>query len=176
MGDEILKQTEALPSADAGRRGGHRPDTGLAAPPPQAAAETATAAAAAAAAAAASADSSLPPLGPRYSKPDPTDVDSNDVDVDVDADALAASASSNMDREGRQLEDLFGGLSGSGYGDKCKKGIPVEQALFATLAAALAAFGFLFRAVTQAQGRRRRRRRRSLQNSSPMLERLLLGR
>ncbi len=82
-------------------------------------------------------------LGPRYLKPE-----------------LPAET----EREGRQL-DLFGGLSGSGYGHKCKKGIPVEQALFALLAAALASFGFLFRAVTMA-GRRRRRRRRSVGLSS----------
>ena len=82
-------------------------------------------------------------LGPRYLKPELPE---------------------ETEREGRQL-DLFGGLSGSGYGHKCKKGIPVEQALFALLAAALASFGFLFRAVTMA-GRRRRRRRRSVGLSS----------
>jgi len=76
--------------------------------------------------------------------------------------SLAESASPLTPRVGRQLgdDDLSGALSHSGYGKKeCKDGIPVEQALAALLAAFTAAFGFLFRAVTQAQARRRRRKR-----------------
>ena len=52
--------------------------------------------------------------------------------------------------------------AGSGYGhkvEKCPEGVPIEQALFAILAASAVAFGVLFRAVTQAtMGRRRKRR------------------
>ncbi len=73
--------------------------------------------------------------GPRYERPQPDEA-----------------------REARQI-DLFGGLSSSGYGHKCKDGIPVEQALFAILAASLAAFGFLFRAITMNPPGRRRRKR-----------------
>ncbi len=119
--------------------------------------------------------SSSPHLGPRYSPP----VDGNGLDYNYYNDQDI--------REARQLglDDLFGGLSHSGYGHKCKKGIPVEQALFAVLAAALASFGFLFRAVTQAQGRRRRRRRREADGggggggaaaATPFVQWLLLGR
>ncbi|TRY80267.1 hypothetical protein TCAL_15419 [Tigriopus californicus] len=56
-----------------------------------------------------------------------------------------------------RASDLSGALSGHGYAEYCPEGIPVEQALFAILAAFAAAFGFLFRAVTLATARRKRR-------------------
>ncbi len=59
----------------------------------------------------------------------------------------------------RQERDLLG--SASYHKDEviyCPEGIPIKQALYALSAAATAALGFLYRAITMA-GRRRRRRR-----------------
>ena len=54
----------------------------------------------------------------------------------------------------------------SGYGhhghhklEKCPEGIPIEQAILGIAGAAAAAFGILFRAVTQATATKRRRKR-----------------
>lgn len=73
--------------------------------------------------------------------------------------ALQASQAVNSQALSRQVRasDLSGALSGHGYAEYCPEGIPVEQALFAILAAFAAAFGFLFRAVTLATGGRKRR-------------------
>ena len=59
------------------------------------------------------------------------------------------------------LTDLSGAFS-SGYGHMsttiyCPEGIPVEQALFAILAAFGAAFGYLYRALTIVTGGRKKR-------------------
>ena len=60
-------------------------------------------------------------------------------------------------------DDSSGALSGYGYGhhghnDYCPEGVPIEQALFAILAAFAASFGFLYRAITLiTQGRRKKR-------------------
>lgn len=63
-----------------------------------------------------------------------------------------------LSRSTRQSEsDLSGAFSG--YGSYCPEGIPVEQAIFAILAAFAASFGVLFRAITMiTQGRRRKKR------------------
>ena len=54
--------------------------------------------------------------------------------------------------------------SGYGHGhhklEKCPEGIPIEQAILGIAGAAAAAFGILFRAVTQATATKRRRKRR----------------
>ncbi len=68
---------------------------------------------------------------------------------------LAAASSSHN----RQARDLLGSAS---YGHKdeviyCPEGIPIKQALYALSAAATAALGFLYRAITIATGRRKRR-------------------
>lgn len=57
----------------------------------------------------------------------------------------------------KRQSDLDAAASGYGPG-YCPEGIPIEQALFALLAAFAAAFGFLFRTLTQiTQGRKRKR-------------------
>lgn len=63
-----------------------------------------------------------------------------------------------LSREIRQA-DLGGAASGYGHHKEiyCPEGVPVEQALFALLAAFGASFGFLFRAVTLITGGRRKR-------------------
>lgn len=75
----------------------------------------------------------------------------------TDSNALSRAARSAYD------DDSAGALSGYGYGhhghnDYCPEGVPIEQALFAILAAFAASFGFLYRAITLiTQGRRRKR-------------------
>ena len=69
-----------------------------------------------------------------------------------------SSADATLSRQSRQA-DLYGAAS-SGYGSYCPEGIPVEQAIFAILAAFGVAFGVLYRAITMGRRRRRRRGRR----------------
>jgi len=59
-------------------------------------------------------------------------------------------------RTGRQA-DLVGAASGYGGYGYCPQGIPIELALCLLLAGFAVAFGILYRAVTQKQGRRRKR-------------------
>ena len=67
-----------------------------------------------------------------------------------------SAAENPLSRDTRQADDLDGAFSG--YGHYCPEGIPVEQAIFALLAAFAVAFGILFRAVTLITGKRRRKR------------------
>jgi len=67
----------------------------------------------------------------------------------------------SLSREARSTDLDTAASSGYGHKDEivhCPEGIPIKQALFGLLAAFAASFGFLFRAVTQAQGGRRRKR------------------
>ncbi len=84
--------------------------------------------------------------------------------------ALASAASHMAAAAGhsRQERDL---LASASYGHKdeviyCPEGIPIKQALYALSAAATAALGFLYRAITMATGGRRRRRRRQAQEDA----------
>lgn len=63
-----------------------------------------------------------------------------------------------LSREVRQT-DLGGAASGYGHHHEiyCPEGVPVEQAIFAILAAFGASFGFLFRAVTLITAKRKKR-------------------
>ena len=64
-------------------------------------------------------------------------------------------ALSRQTRDSGGAADAYGAFSG--YGSYCPEGIPVEQAIFAILAAFAASFGFLFRAITLITGRRKKR-------------------
>ena len=68
---------------------------------------------------------------------------------------MTKPSSSVLSREARSMSMLGYGMSAYG----CPEGIPIEQAILGIAGAAAAAFGILFRAVTQATATKRRRKR-----------------
>ncbi len=102
----------------------------------------------------------------QYKHPSSADLASPLVPVAALASAAGhlASVDGPAAAHSRPERDLLGSAS---YGHKdeviyCPEGIPIKQALYALSAAATAALGFLYRAITMATGRRRRRRQAEL--------------